>query len=78
MDAKDRQQFSAVCESLAVAFRRLAEAGGYDLPFRPLDVAVRADGAAAELRQGPKSVKSEWEQRTLDSGERPLSLRRLS
>lgn len=59
MDARDRREFSGVCKSLAVTFRRLAGAGGLDLPFCPLDVAARANAAAAELRQGPKLVKSE-------------------
>ncbi len=58
MDAKDRRQFGAACENLAVAFRRFAATGGLDLPFRPLDVAARAEEAAAGLRQGLKLVKS--------------------
>lgn len=58
MDAKDRRQFRAVCEGLAVTFRRLAGAGGFDLPFCPLDAAARADAAAAELRQGLKLTKT--------------------
>lgn len=58
MDARDRRQFRVVCERLAVAFRSVAEAGGDDFPFCPLDAAARADAAAAELRQGPKLVNS--------------------
>lgn len=61
MDAKDRRQFGAACENLAVAFRRFAATGGLDLPFRPLDAAARADAAAVELRRGPQLVISNLE-----------------
>ncbi|MEY8801781.1 hypothetical protein AB9K35_15820 [Leisingera sp. XS_AS12] len=58
MNAKDRRLYSEVCDRLALALRRLAVAGGKDLPFCPLNVAAHADAAATKLLPAPKLVSS--------------------
>lgn len=49
MNAKDRREFSRICEGLAETMRRKASAGKLDMPYCPLRVAEVLSSAAEDL-----------------------------